>query len=674
MNFYLVFFLSSYLLVFLGLAGLFLTEELSSPYLLLAAACLVLGALGEARTRKGFLPEIAANIAMLAVFVLTLFPIFVLQAPPLQELVHFLLALQAVKLLAPKKGRDWLQLYLLSFFSLLAAAALSVEVSFAAIFVCYLFAAPWVLVLFHLKTATESAGKIPDLESRLLSWSLFRLVGGLNVILLLLTLFFFVSFPRMGTGFFGNSWATGSAVTGFSDHLALGEVAEIQKNNAVAMRVSIEPRVPQRGEFYWRGVALDFFDGRKWRKSSSDTTPLKRRGESYLVGEPVSNTALLVRQRITLEPSGSAAFFTLSGPVAVSGRIPYVFQDSLGNLQSAFPLPFQISYEVLSHPEAGRQGGIPTSNALQLPATDSRIIQLSHRVADGTNDEVKKARALERYLRETYRYSLTDLPVGEGDPLAVFLFDIRQGNCEYFASSLAVMLRSLGIPSRVVNGYLGGEWNPYGEYYLIRQSNAHSWVEAYFADRGWVTLDPTPPVPRPSGSDLFSSFTHLVDFLRMRWYRHVINFSFGDQYQIFTAIKRPDIWFGSGLRHFSLTELRKWLPAFTSSWIGLPLLLGCLALGWHWLKKIKSGKKAYARNLTFQATERYQRLLALLRKKNLIKKAGETADEFSQRAEGGGIGLVKEFTGLYQQARFSGRRDFSDGLNKMDQILLQLRQ
>jgi len=169
MNFYLVFFLSSYLLVFLGLAGLFLTEELSSPYLLLAAACLALGALGETRTRKGFLPEIAANIAMLAVFVLTLFPIFVLQAPPLQELVHFLLALQAVKLLAPKKGRDWLQLYLLSFFSLLAAAALSVEVSFAAIFVCYLFAAPWVLVLFHLKTATESAGKIPDLESRCLA-------------------------------------------------------------------------------------------------------------------------------------------------------------------------------------------------------------------------------------------------------------------------------------------------------------------------------------------------------------------------------------------------------------------------------------------------------------------------------------------------------------------------
>lgn len=673
MNFYLVFFLSSYLLVFLGFAGLFLTEELSSPYLLLAAACLVLGALGEARTQKGFLPEIAANIAMLAVFVLTLFPIFVLQAPPLQELVHFLLALQAVKLLAPKKGRDWLQLYLLSFFSLLAAAALSVEVSFAAIFVCYLFAAPWVLVLFHLKTATGSAGKIPDLESRLLSWSLFRLVGGIDVILLLLTLFFFVSFPRLGAGFFGNSWATGSAVTGFSDHLALGEVAEIQKNNAVAMRVSMEPRAPQRGEFYWRGVALDFFDGRKWQKSSSDTTPLKRRGESYLVGEPVSDASSLIRQRIVLEPSGSPVLFALSRPVAVSGRFPYVFQDSLGNLQSAYPSPLQISYEVLSRPEEGLRER-PGNDSLQLPTTDARIIQLAQRITNDIPEQVKKARALERYLRETYRYSLTDLPVGEGDPLAVFLFDIRQGNCEYFASSLAVMLRSLGIPSRVVNGYLGGEWNPYGEYLLIRQSNAHSWVEAYFADRGWVTLDPTPPILRPSGSDLFSSFTHLVDFLRMRWYRHVINFSFGDQYQIFTAIKRPDVWFGSGIRHFSLTGLRKWLPTFTSSWIGLPLLLGCLAIGWHWLKKIKSGKKAYARNLTFQATERYQRLLALLRKKNLIKKAGETADEFSQRAEGGGIGLVKEFTGLYQQARFSGRRDFSDGLNKMDQILLQLRQ
>jgi len=674
MSFRFVFLLSSYFLAFLGFAGLFLTEELSSPYLFLAATCLVLGMVGEMKNGKVFLPATLANIAMLGIFILTLFSIFVLQALPLQELVHFLLVLQAIKLLAPKKGRDWLQLYLLSFFSLLAASALSVEISFAVIFICYLFAAPWVLVLFHLKSATESAGKNPDTEMCLLHWSLLRLVGGIDIVLLFLTVFFFVSFPRLSAGFFGNSWATGSAVTGFSDRLALGQVAEIQKNNAVAMRVSMDPPgLRDGGEFYWRGVALDLFDGRKWQKSRSDSIPLRRQGEIYLVGESLPDTASLIRQKITLEPLGSAALFALSGPVALSGRIPFPLQDTLGNLQVAYPFPFQISYEVLSRPESGLQGESPAGSSLQLPATDSRIIQLTHRITDGIQDRIQKASALERYLRENYRYSLKELPVGDGEPLAAFLFESRQGNCEYFASALAVMLRSLEIPSRVVNGYLGGEWNPYGEYYLIRQSNAHSWVEAYFPDKGWVTLDPTPPIPRRPTSNLFSSFTHFVDFLRMRWYRHVVNFTFGDQYQLFTAIKRPDIWLGSGLRDLSLAELRRWSPALASWWTGLPVLLGCLLIGWNWLRKRRSRRKAHAHGLIYQATERYRRFLALLRKKKLIKKAGETADEFSQRAEAGRVGLVKEFTALYQQARFSAQRDFTEGLKKMDRILIQLR-
>lgn len=673
MNFHFLFFLSSYFFVFLGLVGLFLTEEISSPYLFLAALCLVLGALGETRSEKGVLPGIVANIAMLAVLALTLFSIFVLQALPLQELVHFLLALQAVKLLVPKKGRDWLQLYLLSFFSLLAASALSVEISFAVIFLCYLFAAPWVLVLFHLKTATESAGKIPDMETRLLGWPLFRLVAGIDVVLLFLTIFFFVSFPRLSAGFFGNSWATGSAVTGFSDRLALGEVAEIQKNNAVAMRVNLDQPDPIRGgEFYWRGVALDLFDGRKWQKSSGDYISLRRQGETYLVGESVSDTARLIRQRITLEPSGSSAFFALGWPAAISGKFPYIFQDSLGNLRAAYPFPFPISYEVLSSPESSWQGEVPASGALQLPTTDPRIVELSHRITDGVSGAMNKARAIERYLRASYRYSLKELPVGDRDPLAAFLFEARQGNCEYFASALAVMLRILGIPSHVVNGYLGGEWNPYGEYYLIRQSNAHSWVEAYFTDKGWVTLDPTPPIPRRSGSDLLSSFTYFVDFLRMRWHRYIINFSFGDQYQLVTAIKRPDIWFGASLRGLSFAELRRWLPTSSGRRAGLLALLVCLAVGWNWLKRRGRGE-APAQRLTYQAAERYRRLLALLKKRKLIKGAGETADEFSQRAEPGRVGLVKEFTALYQQARFSARRDFTEGLKKMDQILMQLR-
>lgn len=672
MNFHVVFLLSSYLLVFLGLAGLFLTEELSSPYLLFAALATLLGATRELKGARGVLPSWIANIAMLLVLTLSLFSIFFLQALPLQELVHFLLALQAVKLLAVKKGRDWLQLYLLSFFSLLASSALSVEISFAAIFLCYLFVAPWVLVLFHLKSATEAAGKRPDGEARFVSWSLLRLVGALDVVLLTLTVFFFVSFPRLSAGFFGNAWATGSGVTGFSDRLALGEVAEIQKNNAVAMRVIMEKAGPRGGaEIYWRGLALDLFDGRRWQKSRGDIAPLRRFGETYVVDESPSDASSLVHQRITLEPLGSPALFTLSAPVAISGRLPYLFRDSLGNLQTAYPSPFQISYEVLSRPEEGWKERAVENNALQLPPVDPRITQLARRVTEEIPERTGKARALERHLRENYRYSLQGLPVGGEEPLADFLFEARQGNCEYFASALAVMLRSLGIPARVVNGYLGAEWNPYGEYYVIRQSNAHSWVEAYFADEGWARFDPTPSIPRPSRGSLFSSFTHFVDFLRMRWYRHVVNFSFIDQYQLFTAIRQPNKWFEPGLRGRSVREMLRALPAPGGWWMGLPFLLACLVVAW---KRLRSRSKREARvpGLAYQATERYRRLLDILKKRQLIKNPGETADEFSWRTEAGGCGVVGEFTSLYQKSRFSGEQDFTQELRRMDQILVQL--
>lgn len=671
MNFYPVFLLSSYLLVFLGLAGLFLTEELSSPYLLLAGLCALLGAIRDLKGAIGVLPAWMANVAMLLVLALSLFSIFVLQALPLQELVHFLLALQAVKLLAPKKGRDWLQLYLLSFFSLLAASALSIEISFAAIFLCYLFAAPWVLVLFHLKSATEEAGKSPEAEARFISWPLLRLVGAIDVVLLTLTIFFFVSFPRLSAGLFGNAWATGSSVTGFSDRLALGEVAEIQKNNAVAMRVVMEGAGPQEAAtLYWRGLALDLFDGRKWQKSRGDIAPLKRSGETYVVEESAPD-ASVIRQQITLEPLGSAALFTLNAPLAVSGRLPYVFRDSLGNLQTAYPPPFPITYEALSRADQSWQEGSSVGNALQLPSLDPRITQLAQSVAEQIPEALGKARALERHLRESYRYSLQGLPVGGEDPLADFLFEAQQGNCEYFASALAVMLRSLGIPARVVNGYLGAEWNPYGQYYVVRQGNAHSWVEAYFAERGWTRLDPTPPIPRPARSTLFSSFTHFVDFLRMRWHRHVVQFSFIDQYQIFTAIKQPKSWLGTG-RGWSVREMLRFLPAPGIWWVALPILLACLVLLWkrlRWRAKGRSRPEALA---AYQATERYRRLLTLLKKKQLIKKAGETADEFSRRAEAAGIALVGEFTSLYQKSRFSGERDFTGDLTRMDRILAQL--
>ena len=673
MSFRFTFLLSSYLLIFLGMFGLFLTEEISLPYLLLAGAGFVLGALRDVRGSKTLLPALWQTILLVAVFLHASVAVFVLKDLPLLALAQFLLALQAVKLLGPKKGRDWSLLYLLSFFSVVAASALSVEVFFAGIFVAYLFVAPWVLVLAHLKQGTETAGKDPDKEARLLAWPLFRLVGSINIILFLLTFVLFIAFPRFGVGLLGDLWASGSAVVGFSDRLTLGEVSKIQKNGAVAMRVSIDqPRPQDEKELYWRGVALDRFDGRKWEKSMNDGVPVRRIGDGYRLGEAPEGHAPLIRQKIVLEPTGSPVLFALDKPVMIFGRLGYLFRDSLGNVLALQPFPFQISYEVLSYTEPGWKDKPLDSNFLQLPALHPRIVTLSRRLTEGLRDEGGKARVLERFLRENYAYTLEDLPVGGNDPLADFLFEVRRGNCEYFASALAIMLRSLRIPARVVNGYLGGEWNPYGEYYLIRQSNAHSWVEAYLPNQGWVTLDPTPSVPRRRARALFASLTNFADFLRLNWYRYVINFGLADQYQLFKTLRQPHQWLGVANRGLSLRDLTARFSTDGKQWLELGIAVAALALGWLALKNLRGRKNAPPPNALHEATRRYRRLLTLCAKRGFKKKAAETPDEFSRRVGTQGNGLVDEFTSLYQHARFSGPKDFSAGLKKMDGILILL--
>ncbi len=673
MTFNLIFIASSYFLILLGLAGLLLTRELSSPYLILTGGSFVLAVLAEVRGGKGFLPKLLANIIIVGVFILTLFSIFILKTLPIQELVHFLLALQAVKLLAPKKRRDWLQLYLLSLFSMVSASALSIEFSFASIFILYIFTAPWVLVLFHLKEGMESAGVDPERHGQVVSWSLFRLMGKISVFLFLLTLAFFVTFPRVSVGILGDTWASGAAVTGFSDQLSLGDVAEIKKNNAVAMRVTVDrPELLKGKTLYWRGLSLDRFDGRRWDRSKTALARINRTGESYRVGDLPDRTGPLIRQEIILEPNGSHALFSLGRPITISGGLRYIYRDPLGNLRTARPFAFQTSYSVTSTLNANGHKITNGSNFLQLPTIDPRITTLSRRITDGIDGEMNKARALESYLIRNYRYSLKALPIGREDPLARFLFEVRQGDCEYYSSSLTVMLRGIGIPARVVNGYLGGNWNPYGEYYLIRQSNAHSWVEAYFEDKGWVTLDATPPDFSVPGRAYFISVVQFVDFLRMRWYRYVVNYGFHDQYQLFTALSQPRNWFNPMLRGFSITMLREWLVFKPGWWMAMGVLLPGLVLGWIWLKRKIIAKGISAKPLSHQATERYRRLLILLRKKGFRKKPAETPDEFSQAVERNGSRLIKEFTSLYQQARFSERTDISDGLQKMDRILIQL--
>jgi hypothetical protein len=663
---------SSHLLVALGLAALAFTGELFAIYLLAAAASLACSILGEVRPSRGFLPAPLTNAAIVMIFAFVLASIFLFKALPIQELGHFLLALQAVKLLSVKKERDWLQLYLLSFFSLIAAAALSVEIPIAVTFACYLVWGPWVLVLFHLYRARDRAGDRLGPKDPWPLWPLFRVVAAMSVLLFVLTLAFFVILPRFSSGYLGEVWA-GGATTGFSDRLALGEIASIKRNNATAMRVKVDrPDLLSRPSLYWRGVALDRFDGRRWERSKPGAAFLRSMRGAFVLDEPGSGGGPVIHQEILLEPIGSSALIFLGRPLSVTGGVRGLLKDRLGNLRTPFPPPFQISYDVVSALDGPPADDLPREDFLQLPDLDPRIALLARRLTDGVDGELDKARAVEAYLKANYRYTLQNLPVGSDDPLAQFLFQAGQGDCEYFSSALAIMLRQIGIPARVVNGYLGGEWNAYGDYYLVQQSHAHSWVEAYFSGRGWLTLDATPPGAAERPLSHFASLADFVDYLRLRWYRYVINFGLQDQYFLLAGLKSPHSWLRPALPGFSAAGSIRETLSDPKNWILPGFLLVSLGAAGFFLRRKRRTAAPLRHEVHREATRRYRRFLDLAKKRGIRKSPGQTPDEFCTAARKLGQKSVADLTALYQRARFSRTADDAD-LREMDRILTDLR-
>src|SRR5262249_13948399 len=148
---------------------------------------------------------------------------------------------------------------------------------------------------------------------------------------------------------------------------------------------------------------------------------------------------------------------------------------------------------------------------------------------------LEKAALVESYLKRNYRYTL-DLTWAPGpEPISTFLFNAKSGHCEYFASSMAILLRAAGVPTRLINGFLMGEYNPVGQDYIVRESDAHSWVEVYVPDRGWIELDPTPPALNNHEVNLSHQISHYLDAMELIWNSYVIVYDSGAQLQLFRS-------------------------------------------------------------------------------------------------------------------------------------------
>jgi transglutaminase-like putative cysteine protease len=308
----------------------------------------------------------------------------------------------------------------------------------------------------------------------------------------------FVLFPRIGTAFRFEFRDLRAAGTGFSDRLSPGSIASLANSSDTAFRAEFPgSNTRPTGPMYWRGAVMWHCDGMEWRAPYAPESISRAPKQS-----PSENT---IRQRITLAPRGARWMFALDRPFEIPRGAMLVRGDYIWSVQ---PIRKTRRYEVVSSPEVTRNDLTPyeRKEALELPASISPAVRelAQSWVAQNSNSRAIINSAFQFFRTQGFRYSLSP---GEykKDDLEQFLFHRRVGFCEHYAASFATLMRLAGIPARVVVGYLGGEYNDLGDFFLVRQADTHAWCEVWLPESGWTRVDPTNVVaPGRAGLDLNS--------------------------------------------------------------------------------------------------------------------------------------------------------------------------
>ena len=316
----------------------------------------------------------------------------------------------------------------------------------------------------------------------------------------LVVLLFFL-FPRINTGFRFEIGDLRSATSGFSDRLSPGSITSLAYSSDIAFRAEFpghKTRPPGPGPMYWRGIVMWHCQGMEWRAphNPESVVPFSK------AGTPGGKA---IRQRITLAPHGGHWMFALDRPFDVPARAMLAEGNYLWSLQL---IRKARRYEVVSSPEIAAKELEPGERELELevPASISPAVRelAQSWIAQNSNPRAVVNNGLQFFRMRGFRYSLSPGDYKKND-LDQFLFRRRVGFCEHYAATFATLMRLAGVPARVVVGYLGGEYNDLGQFFLVRQSDTHAWCEVWLPDTGWTRVDPTSVVaPGRTSLDLNS--------------------------------------------------------------------------------------------------------------------------------------------------------------------------
>lgn len=455
-------------------------------------------------------------------------------------------------------------------------------------------------------------------------------------------LILFVTFPRLAQPLWGLPDEVMDGRTGLSDSMSPGSIATLYADDSPAFRAQFEGPPPPPEQRYWRGPVLWHFDGDTWEqawlaaRTPADPVPPGRNDFIY---------------DVQLEPHERRWLFALDYPV---GAPEHAFISLDYQISSRRPITALTRYRMRSNPGLVDMPELPHTLqrlALNLPEErNPRTRELARSLRERfTDDRELIAEVLNWFRTEPFYYSLETAPLGRHGA-DEFLFDLRIGYCEYYASAFAIIMRFADIPARIVTGYQGGFWNSSGNYLLIRNSDAHAWVEVWLEGSGWTRVDPTAAVSPeriergaqildPGRTGLLDGawlrdLRNRYDRLQHLWNAWILGFDANRQLRLMRSLGLPELG-KTGMALLMVAAL------------GLVTLL----VAWAWLR---------APTVAADPVQRaWQKLLKRLARRGLAKQAAETPRAWAQRVAPDlidGEGLL-ELVSLYNQYRYGGRHD-----------------
>lgn len=596
-------------------------------------------------------------------------------------------------------SRDQEQIALLALGHVAFATILLTGLKYALLLVLFVMLAPLLLTLLHLRREIEQkyagsadGGRDDQTLARVLRTRRVATPGFVVALLvsavplLLLTTLFFVALPRLGFGLLAGR-VGGAFLVGFSDRMELGDLVPLADDPTPVLRVEFPegaPTLATLAGLRFRGTTFDTYDGRAWRRTTWDErSPRLDEPPGYALDVPGGPAPDQFRVRVLQEPFEPRLLFLPAGTRAFSFHGPKPRRPGL----QASPLEWYADGTV-GYREAGEEGlqfealvgrwpdGVrtPAGGAwgdrgddpyLALPPDAGRLVELARRLTDGLADPRARADAILDFLRNNFRYTRTRSAKAGDRPIDSFLFDWKEGYCEYFSSAMTLLARAAGLRARNVSGFLGGHWNDIGGYLTVRQSNAHSWTEVELPGLGWLVYDATPPAEAEAVSStggFFGWLGDLVDAMRTAWNRHVIAFDVPRQIGILRAI-------GEGFRQL---KQALWNAARDGRTLLLTLLgaaAGTLLL-WLLVRRLRRRRPAGGLGagtrpgaaIDLRTLAESRRLLGdlerVLRAEGIERAAHEPAERLSERAarHNPRLGSATRAAVLrYAAARFGGR-------------------